>query len=107
MGSGLGGSIGQSCVLWTHNSHILANRCRTNQSPNNTDTTLQPHGTETTDLGGADSRTGGEVDRPIEEAPPPAYSEHYGEVDISQDGFDTQARVASAFEVLKCSGTPY
>ena len=31
----------------------------------------------------------------IEEVPPPAYSETYGKVDFSQDGFDTEARVAS------------
>lgn len=36
-----------------------------------------------------------EVEAPIEQAPPPAYSGTYGEVDISQDGFDTHARIAS------------
>lgn len=36
----------------------------------------------------------------IEEAPPPPYSESYGQVDISQDGFDTQARVAGKINCL-------
>lgn len=31
----------------------------------------------------------------IEEVPPPAYSETYGMVDFNQDGFNTEARVAS------------
>ena len=31
----------------------------------------------------------------IEDIPPPAYSEAYGLVDISQDGFETQASVTS------------
>jgi hypothetical protein len=31
----------------------------------------------------------------IEEVPLPAYGETYGHVDFSQDGFDTEARVAS------------
>ncbi|KAI4281366.1 MAG: hypothetical protein L6R35_005668, partial [Caloplaca aegaea] len=30
----------------------------------------------------------------IEEEPPPAYSKRYGEVDLTQDGFDTKARIA-------------
>jgi len=34
-------------------------------------------------------------DTPIEHAPPPAYSDIYGQVGFNQDGFDTQARVAS------------
>ena len=33
----------------------------------------------------------------IEHAPPPAYSEVYGQVDFQQDGFNTQAHVASEF----------
>lgn len=33
----------------------------------------------------------------IEHAPPPAYSEAYGRVDFQQDGFNTQAHVASEF----------
>ena len=32
---------------------------------------------------------------PIEEVPPPIYSETYGEMDLSQDGFTTQAYIAS------------
>ena len=31
----------------------------------------------------------------IEDVPPPAYGETYGQVDFSQDGFNTEARVAS------------
>lgn len=31
----------------------------------------------------------------IEEVPPPAYGETYGQIDFSQDGFDTGARVGS------------
>lgn len=31
----------------------------------------------------------------IEEVPLPAYGETYGQVDFSQDGFNTEARVAS------------
>lgn len=34
-------------------------------------------------------------DTPIEHAPPPAYSDIYGQVGFNQDGFDTQAKVAS------------
>ncbi|KAL8722150.1 MAG: hypothetical protein Q9225_001294 [Loekoesia sp. 1 TL-2023] len=34
-------------------------------------------------------------ERPIEQEPPPAFSERYGEVDFSQDGFGTKARVAN------------
>lgn len=34
-------------------------------------------------------------DTSIEQAPPPAYSDIYGQVDINQDGFDTRAKVAS------------
>lgn len=98
MGPGLGGSAGQSCVLQTDNGHDLADSCRLNLEPNNTDTTPQAHETETTALGDSGSITAGELDRPIEEAPPPAYSEHYGEVATSQDGFDTQARVASMYQ---------
>lgn len=100
MSLGSGGTIGQSSVLQTTNSHIVANNCRVNLPSSNTDLPIQDHGTETTHLGGSGSRTGGEDDRPIEEAPPPAYSEFYGKVDISQDGFDTQARVASVFQLI-------
>ena len=32
---------------------------------------------------------------PIEHAPPPAYSQTYGNVDLSQGGIDTKASVAS------------
>ena len=31
----------------------------------------------------------------IEDVPPPAYGETYGQVGFSQDGFNTEARVAS------------
>ena len=31
---------------------------------------------------------------PIEQVPPPAFSQTYGHVDISQDGIDTNARIA-------------
>lgn len=34
-------------------------------------------------------------ERPIEQEPPPAFSERHGEVNFSQDGFGTKARVAS------------
>lgn len=34
-------------------------------------------------------------DVPIEQQPPPAYSDEYGEVDFQQDGFDTKAKVAN------------
>ena len=34
-------------------------------------------------------------ERPIEEQPAPAYSDAYGQVDFNQDGFNTQAKVAS------------
>lgn len=37
---------------------------------------------------------------PIEAAPSPAYSQTYGQVDFSQDGFDTNARVASKFDAI-------
>ena len=33
----------------------------------------------------------------IEHTPPPAYSQTYGTVDLSQGGVDTKARVASTF----------
>lgn len=32
---------------------------------------------------------------PIEQEPPPPFSEQYGEVDFNQDGFGGQAKVAS------------
>ena len=31
---------------------------------------------------------------PIEQEPPPVYSDAYGQVDFNQDGFDTRAKVA-------------
>ena len=34
---------------------------------------------------------------PVEEAPPPAYSESYGLVDMSQLGLSTRANVASGY----------
>ncbi|KAL8945296.1 MAG: hypothetical protein Q9211_000172 [Gyalolechia sp. 1 TL-2023] len=34
-------------------------------------------------------------EKPIEQEPPPPFSERYGEVDFNQDGFGTKARVAS------------
>lgn len=34
-------------------------------------------------------------DTSIDQAPPPAYSDIYGQVDINQDGFDTRAKVAN------------
>ena len=37
----------------------------------------------------------------IEDVPPPAYGETYGQVDFSQDGFNTEARVASRESVQK------
>lgn len=95
---GLGRSTGQLYVRQANSFTNSLTLCRLNRPPSNTDLALQAHGAETTNVGGdPDGRTGGEAERPIEEAPPPAYSEHYGEVDISQDGFDTQARVASVF----------
>lgn len=101
MDPGLGRSTGQSYVPKPDRFTLALTLCRLNRPPSNTDMALQAHGAETTNLGGdPDARTGGEVERPIEEAPPPAYSEHYGEVDISQDGFDTQARVASVFRCI-------
>ena len=38
---------------------------------------------------------------PIEQVPPPAYSEAYGHVDLDQDGMDTQARLASTIVSLR------
>lgn len=35
------------------------------------------------------------ADAPVEDAPPPAYSESYGVVDMSQLGLNTRANVAS------------
>jgi len=105
MGPGLGGSAGQSCVLQTDHCHNPADNCRLNLEPNHPDTTPQAHEIETTGLGDSGSMNAGEHDRPIEEAPPPAYSEHYGEVATSQDGFDTQARVASVYRFITSEGT--
>ena len=39
-------------------------------------------------------------DSAIEHAPPPPYSETYGTVDMSQDGLDTRASVASTGAIL-------
>lgn len=44
-------------------------------------------------------------DAHTEEAPPPVYSELYGSLDISQDGLNTHASVASKLKSsIFCSG---
>ncbi|SLM37934.1 glycosyltransferase family 1 protein [Lasallia pustulata] len=57
--------------------------------------TSETPGVEATTTGSQGAMQSAMQDTPIENAPPPAYSGTYGQVDISQDGFDTQARVAS------------
>ncbi|KAI9817207.1 MAG: hypothetical protein M1827_001320 [Pycnora praestabilis] len=53
---------------------------------------LQVPGTEDD----AGTQTGSGVQQPpVETVPPPAYSESYNQLDVSQDGFDTRATVAS------------
>lgn len=39
---------------------------------------------------------------PIEQTSLPVYSETYGQVDFSQDGFNTNAKVASKGRTRKC-----
>lgn len=41
------------------------------------------------------------AETPIEDTPLPAYSEIYGQVDFSQDGFNTNAKVASKCRARK------
>lgn len=69
--------------------------CRMDSSSNSTDTALQVPGTDAPNSSLSGRTLEDDVETPIEQAPPPAYSETYGQVDISQDGFDTRARVAS------------
>lgn len=53
------------------------------------------HSFRTTQVPRPEPMRGISNETPIEQAPPPAYSTEYGQVDFSQDGFDTRAKVSS------------
>lgn len=55
----------------------------------------EPSNNETHSISQARQPAGSMLEVPVEDAPPPAYSESYGLVDMSQLGLKTRANVAS------------
>ncbi|KAI9874462.1 MAG: hypothetical protein M1830_009725 [Pleopsidium flavum] len=86
---------GHSAGQTTHRASDQPSGSSMDSPSNSTTTALQAPGTIETNASLASRIPEDDVETPIEHAPPPAYSEIYGQVDISQDGFDTRARVGS------------
>ena len=72
-----------------------ANHREHSNSSQSGSTTTNPSNTVHYDATGSRSIIPGVHETPIEHAPPPAYSETYGNVNLSQGGVDTRATVAS------------